>query len=1024
MALFTILLGLIVLVIFLKQEEMQRKIRQQDRAIYDLHVQIRALMSMKDVNANTNVNANAADDKKSMPTIDFNITPTLNPAPTSVVNETAPKAEQIEGAMPVMHFEISEESGDIQKDDSSLIMSLESSEQPELVETVVSFEEKSIPPPFTASEADNISKAKENKYASADIPERKISTVYTYNEPQRSRGAFFRSENWVGINLFNRLGALLIIIGAIATATFDGFPEWVRSTILFALAFAVIGIGEYMNRKKPTIASIGVSATGIALIYVAVATSYFGLNTLNMYLALTLCIIAAALGIFLANRYKAEVIGAFALVGGYLPIFALDPFNETMLIGLIVYFVLLSLLSLLLALARKWSIMNIVGFVLTVMGTVYLGWSANAVIALIYACFAFLLYTAIPLIAAYRTGEDLGELDVWLIILNTFISSVVVFLIAYRLDIQHLHAYLCLVFAMIYIGVSYWVSKTLQNSRLQTVFTLTSIAFFVLFVPFYFEQRWFAIAWVLQAAVLSGYGILHSKKVAEYSGLGVLALSFASLVSIAFLRGFTLNYTFFTISALAILLCYLIRGRHSEGYELGYKILSLLNLWIFAMYIMFNYITYDNVITLCVIASFGLAVLYLKAPVLSDRPTKLLAMAIHCAAILGLWIANAVYSVQFLNNMMVINTNGLIFNLLALIIGFSVAVYYYLTEPLSNDTMIYKNVNIANLWLCGIWILNILMREADFFARQPVLIVITFVSAFIITRIKAIEDIGVKIIAMSLHIIGLIWLWFVNGSHTAANILILNMLITIIGFSMVIYYYLTEEENLFLTIYKNINIVNLWLSAILILGTLMGEADFFARHPLLIALTFAGAFIITRVPAIYDIGTKMIAIAMNIIALIWLWVFNSFQYANIGGLIAINGVMQIIALIVLNDLINLLKENWRESHYKIMIFSGYFILAGTQTMMVQGDVSFNSAIISIIYGVLAFAWIVLGFYFKNKFIRKIGLFLAMASVAKLLIVDTWGLSTEMRIVSYISLGLILMLTSFIYQKLSKIIDET
>jgi len=37
----------------------------------------------------------------------------------------------------------------------------------------------------------------------------------------------------------------------------------------------------------------------------------------------------------------------------------------------------------------------------------------------------------------------------------------------------------------------------------------------------------------------------------------------------------------------------------------------------------------------------------------------------------------------------------------------------------------------------------------------------------------------------------------------------------------------------------------------------------------------------------------------------------------------------------------------------------------------------------------------------------------------LLVIDTWGLFTEMRIVSYVSLGLILMLISFVYQKLSK-----
>ena len=87
--------------------------------------------------------------------------------------------------------------------------------------------------------------------------------------------------------------------------------------------------------------------------------------------------------------------------------------------------------------------------------------------------------------------------------------------------------------------------------------------------------------------------------------------------------------------------------------------------------------------------------------------------------------------------------------------------------------------------------------------------------------------------------------------------------------------------------------------------------------------------------------------------------------------------------------------------------------------MVQGAVAFNSAIISILFVVASLIWIILGFYLKNKPLRKFGLYLSIASVVKLLVVDTWGLSTGMRIVSYLTLGVVLMVISFIYQKFNK-----
>ena len=744
----------------------------------------------------------------------------------------------------------------------------------------------------------------------------------------------FNNENWVGVSLFNRLGALLIIIGTIAIAAFEGFHPILRTSILFALAFFVISLGEVMNRKKATIASLGLSATGVALSYVAIAASFFALNTLNMYTALIACILATALGIFLATRYKAQVIGCFALIGGYLPIFSLDPLNEQLTAGMMVYFILLSLFSLALALTRKWPVMNIIGFVLTVIGVSYLGWQASPVLALIYACFAFLLYTVLPLVATYRTKEGFSQIDVWLIILNTFISSVVIFLIADRLDIRYLHAYLCLAFALIYAGIALWVKYAFSSKNMQMIFTLTSIAFCVLFVPFYFAWRWFAVAWLAQAAVLACYGILRSKKIAEYSGLGILLISAAALLTNNFMPEaiirtgmihnfiiynlrpewqFTFDYIFFTIGVLVIWGCYFVKDRQWRGYEQAYKIAAFANLWGFSLYMIIRYIPgrWDYsiaeylVFTSWAVVTFALAYLYYKIKLWTDSSTKILANIIHFAGIFGLWVSSIIFG-----------------------------------------------------------------RLQD------------------------------------------------DGDNIR---LIITLLAAIIGFAMVVYHHITEKRSGWTVAYKNINIVSLWLMLAWTLGTLI--SGFFGMEMVLVALTFAIAFVITRIPWISDVGTSIIAIIMYAAGILGLWIFNASPYSNVWELMALNGVVQIAALIALNDIINLIGAESKSNPFKIVILSVYFLLVVTQTMMVQGDVAFNSAIISVLYAIAAFAWIIVGFKLRNKPTRKAGLFLSMAAVAKLLVIDTWGLSTEMRIVSYITFGLILMLISFVYQKLSKLGEE-
>ncbi len=79
-------------------------------------------------------------------------------------------------------------------------------------------------------------------------------------------------------------------------------------------------------------------------------------------------------------------------------------------------------------------------------------------------------------------------------------------------------------------------------------------------------------------------------------------------------------------------------------------------------------------------------------------------------------------------------------------------------------------------------------------------------------------------------------------------------------------------------------------------------------------------------------------------------------------------------------------------------------------------------IISIIFVILSFVYIVYGFKEKYTLIRRFGLFLSMFATAKLFILDLMFLSTLGRIIAYLSFGLTLIGISFIYQKL-KLLTE-
>jgi len=93
---------------------------------------------------------------------------------------------------------------------------------------------------------------------------------------------------------------------------------------------------------------------------------------------------------------------------GYLPIFSITGISA-IAYGAMVYFVILNLLALIIAVNKKWAVTAYIGFVLNVIGSVYIAsimfgglfapseFSFDSVITIIYILFAFVIYTLIPI---------------------------------------------------------------------------------------------------------------------------------------------------------------------------------------------------------------------------------------------------------------------------------------------------------------------------------------------------------------------------------------------------------------------------------------------------------------------------------------------------------------------------------------------------------------------------------------------------------------------------------------------------
>ncbi len=74
-----------------------------------------------------------------------------------------------------------------------------------------------------------------------------------------------------------------------------------------------------------------------------------------------------------------------------------------------------------------------------------------------------------------------------------------------------------------------------------------------------------------------------------------------------------------------------------------------------------------------------------------------------------------------------------------------------------------------------------------------------------------------------------------------------------------------------------------------------------------------------------------------------------------------------------------------------------------------------------LWGIYSFIMIAVGIFKKNKIMRISAISLFGITIIKLLIFDTWNLSTGYKVIAYMLLGVILLVVSFLYQKFKVLI---
>ncbi|MHB9020262.1 MAG: DUF2339 domain-containing protein [Halothiobacillus sp.] len=328
-------------------------------------------------------------------------------------------------------------------------------------------------------------------------------------------------------NVVAKIGVIVLFFGLAFLLKYAAdralFPIELRLGLVGVGGLVLLGLGWLLRRKHASYALV-LQGGGIGVMYLTLYAAYrlYGLMPASITLALMLMIVAAAA--VLAIRQDACSLAVLGIVGGFLaPILAGSHGGQH--VDLFSYYLVLDFGIVLIAWRKAWRLLNLLAFVFTfVIGTAWGTLDYKPAFFSTTEPFLigfYLIFLATAILFARQRQAD-GQRD--------YVQSSLVFgppLVGFGLQallVQNFEyglAWSAFVLGVGYLALSVWLRRV-QGNRYQILtdaFLALGLGFVTLAVPFAFSGQWTSTTWALEGVAMLWIGLRQNKRLPVIFGL-------------------------------------------------------------------------------------------------------------------------------------------------------------------------------------------------------------------------------------------------------------------------------------------------------------------------------------------------------------------------------------------------------------------------------------------------------------------------------------------------------------------------
>jgi uncharacterized membrane protein len=350
-------------------------------------------------------------------------------------------------------------------------------------------------------------------------------------------------ESRIGSHWLNRIGIAAVLIGVSYFLKYAFDNNWIgpagRVSIGLLAGIAVVVWSENFRKHGYRAFSYSLKAVGIGALYLSLWAAFHVYALMPSAVTFVAMVAVTGSTAALAIAQDAEILAAFALIGGFSTPLLLST-GQNHELQLFSYLALLDLAAVVMVARKPWRRLLVLSYLGTLL--LYLGWYAefysrdqlNATVA--FATLFFGIFAIAPLVAHRPKAESavFRSIPLFLAFVNAGVYFLQVYVMFEAID-KPAMAWFALALAAVYIFLSRQTRAYYPDpenvERLHFLHLALAIGFITVAIPIRLDGHWITIGWLVEAAVLLWLSDRIRSSFLTLFAVGALALGIFRLLA-------------------------------------------------------------------------------------------------------------------------------------------------------------------------------------------------------------------------------------------------------------------------------------------------------------------------------------------------------------------------------------------------------------------------------------------------------------------------------------------------------------